>query len=88
MQNRSKIESFFSSLNFRWQELIEFLPMGVIFFDENWKIKSVNRNFSDFFEAEWIDVKLEGLNLFSKNALSEKLNIEIITEKDFLGLID
>ncbi len=76
MQNHSKIESFFSLLNFSWQDLIEFLPVGVIFFDENWNIKSVNRNFADFFEDEWIDIKLEGINLFSKNILSEKLPLK------------
>ncbi len=73
MQNHSKIESFFSSLSFSWQELIEHLPIGVIFFSENWKIQSVNKNFINFFENDWNDIKLEGINLFSQNILSEKL---------------
>jgi len=73
MRNDSQIETYFSSLDFSWQDLIEFLPVGVIFLDNNWKIKSVNRNFTVFFENELIDYKLEGINLFSKNILSEKL---------------
>ena len=80
MQNHSKIESFFSSLDFSWQDLIEFLPIGVIFFDEHWEIKSVNRNFADFFEDEWIDIKLEGINLLSDNFLTEKLPINEVME--------
>jgi two-component system, sensor histidine kinase and response regulator len=78
MQNHSKIESFFSSLQFNWQDLIEFLPVGVIIFDENWKIKSVNRNFINFFENEIVDIQLEGINLFSKNSFSEKLPLKEI----------
>lgn len=76
MQTQSQIESFFSSLDFDWQDLIEFLPVGVIFFDDNWKIKSVNRNFLSFFEDEWNFLNIEGMNLFSKNILSDKLPLK------------
>jgi len=83
MQNHSQIESFFNSLSLSWQDLIEYLPVGVIFFDENWKIRSINKNFINFFEDRFAYSNLEGVNLFSKNTLSEKLPL-----KDVLSLRD
>ena len=73
MQKQSKIESYFNSLNFSWKDLVESLPIGVLFFDENWKIQSINEKFTEFFQDNTIKDKLDGANLFSKNYLSEKL---------------
>ena len=65
MANHSQIESFFDFLDFNWQDLLEFLPFGILFYNENWIIKSVNKNFSFFLENHITDSKLEGKNIFS-----------------------
>ena len=76
MQKISKIESFFNSLNLSWQDLIELLPVGVLLFDENWKISSINKNFIDLFDDSLLIQNLGGINLFSKNYLSDKLPLK------------
>ena len=81
MQNRSQIDTYLDTLKFSWQDLIEFLPVGVIFFDEYWKIKIVNKNFVNLFSVGEKNLNFEGVNLFSRNILSEKLPL-----KDVLSL--
>ncbi|MCB9209488.1 MAG: PAS domain-containing protein [Ignavibacteriales bacterium] len=78
MQNQNQIESFFNSLKFNWSDLIEFLPIGMLFFDSNWKIKSVNSALIKLFENMWLNQSLVGMNLFSRNFLSEKLPLQDI----------
>lgn len=73
MHNNSQIETFINSLNFNWQDLIEFLPIGILFFDDKWKITSANTNFSEIFEIGPNYNRLEGSNLFSMHVLYEKL---------------
>lgn len=73
MQKQPKIEHFFDTQNFNWKDFVESLPVGVLFFDENWKIKSINKKFVKLFQDETIIEKLIGANLFSKNYLSDKL---------------
>ncbi|MDX1699073.1 MAG: PAS domain S-box protein, partial [Melioribacteraceae bacterium] len=82
-QNRSEIESFFDFLNFNRRDLVEFLPLGILFFSENWVIKAINENFAYYFEEQFKDLELEGLNLFSKSIISKTLPLpEIISLKE------
>ncbi|MCW8849616.1 MAG: PAS domain-containing protein, partial [Melioribacteraceae bacterium] len=87
MDKTSKIESFFNSLNLGWQDLIELLPIGVLLFDENWKISSINKNFITLFKDTSLAQNLDGINLFSKNYLSDKLPLKELLQlrenKDF-----
>ncbi len=80
MQNNSEIESFFSELNLTLGNLIEILPAGVIVFDKKWKVKTINSSFKNLIQSEWGNANLEGVNLFSKNILSEKLPLKSILE--------
>lgn len=78
MQNKPEIESFFSKLNL--SVLIEILPVSIIVFDEKWKVKTLNNRFKNLIQSEWGSANLEGVNLFSKNILSEKLPLNSIIE--------
>ncbi len=80
MENNSEIESFFSQLNLSLSNFIEILPANVIVFDEKWKVKTLNNRFKDLINSEWGNANLEGVNLFSKNILSEKLPLKSILE--------
>ena len=80
MQKISKIESFLNSLKLSWQDLIEFLPVGILFFDENWKINSINKNFIEIFSDSTIAENLDGISLFSKNYLSDKLPLKDVLQ--------
>ena len=80
MQKNSQIESFINSLNFNWHDLIEFLPIGILFFDENWKITCANKNFLEIIEIEPSKERLEGNNLFSMHLLYKKLPYQEISK--------
>ena len=80
MQKLSKIESFFNSLELNWQDLIEYLPVGILFFDENWKINSINKHFNKVFSDSSFVENLDGFNLFSINYLSDKLPLNEVLQ--------
>ena len=80
MENNSEIESFFSELNLTLGNFIEILPAGIIVFDEKWKVKTINHIVKELIKSEWGSASLEGVNLFSKNILSEKLPLKSILE--------
>ena len=64
MKENTEIAKYLTKINFSLENLFEMLPIGILIFDEKWKIKSVNKNF-----IMLLDQKIDEKDLLEKSIL-------------------
>ncbi|PID61119.1 MAG: hypothetical protein CR986_03175 [Ignavibacteriae bacterium] len=77
MENSKNSENIYKYFDILIENLTESLPIGVIIFDENWKIRSSNKNINLFFDENIHDI-IQETNIFSKNSLTKNLPVSEI----------
>ncbi len=89
MPMNSEIEKYFSEVNLNFQRLLEFLPVGAIFFNEKWNLISINSYAVSLLSSE-TDIEIpDYANIFSDNFLSAILPLnKVIKLKDGVSFED
>ncbi|MEE9429823.1 MAG: PAS domain S-box protein, partial [Melioribacteraceae bacterium] len=66
MIKTTEIEKYFKEMNYSWDNLFDVLPIGILVFDEKWKIKTVNKNF-----IELLDLNIKDADLLNNSILED-----------------